>query len=212
MLPVWYENAFVVTAVSVVITLTVTLLFNKIVGWPKILRQQREAERLERERLAAEAQVRDQKIATLESAVASLPGYRAQSLQIQQQLQTADTTILATCQQIQAGVAENQRVLNARLDKLERREKNALREKILREYRLMCSDTLNEMRAWSEMEAHAFFALVRDYEELGGNDYVHSVVLPAVNELEVIPMTDVERLAEMFRRRDQGALRQRDSI
>ncbi len=208
----WYENAFVMTAISVVITLTVTLIFNKVVGWPKILKQQKEAERLEKERLAEEARVRDQKIATLEAAVASLPGYRAQSLQIQQQLQAADTTILATCQQIQAGVTENQRILNARLDKLEKREKNALREKILREYRLMCSDTLNELHAWSEMEAHAFFALVRDYEELGGNDYVHSVVLPAVNELEVIPMTDVERLAEMFRRRDQGALRQRDTI
>ena len=212
MLPVWYENAFVVTAISVVITLTITLLFNKLVSWPKLRKKQREAERLERERLANEDRIRDQKIATLEAAVASLPGYREQSLQIQQQLQAADTTILATCQQIQAGVAESNRILNARLDKLEKREKNALREKILREYRLMCSDTLNEMHAWSEMEAHAFFALVRDYEELGGNDYVHSVVLPAVNELEVIPMTDVERLAEMFRRRDQGALKQRDII
>lgn len=208
----WYENAFVVTAISVVITLTVTLLFNKVVGLPKALRKQREAEQLESERHAEEDRLRDQKIATLEAAVASLPGYREQSLQIQQQLQAADTTILATCQQIQAGVTESNRVLNARLDKLERREKNALREKILREYRLMCSDVLNEMHAWSEMEAHAFFALVRDYEELGGNDYVHSVVLPAVNELEVIPMTDVERLSEMFRRRDQGALKQRDSI
>ena len=208
----WYENALVVTAISVVITLTITLLFNKLIGLPTTLKKQREAERLEQEKLANENKVRDQKIATVEAAVAALPGYRAQGLQIQQQLQAADTTILATCQQIQAGVAENQRLLNARLDKLERREKNALREKILREYRLMCSDALNEMQAWSEMEAHAFFALVKDYEELGGNDYVHSVVLPAVNELEIIPMTDVDRLTEMFRRRDQGAIKQRDTI
>ena len=207
-----WNNPYVVTIITLVITLTMTFIFNQITGLPKKLRKQREAEQLERERLAEENRVRDQKISTLETAVASLPGYREQSLQIQQQLQAADTTILATCQQIQAGVTENQRILNARLDKLEKRERNALREKILREYRLMCSDTLNEMHAWSEMEAHAFFALVRDYEELGGNDYVHSVVLPAVNELEVIPMTDVERLAEMFRRRDQGALKQRDTL
>ena len=208
----WYENTFVVGAISVVISLTVTLLFNKLIGLPKAIKKQKEAERMEKEQLAEEAKERDQKIATLEVAVASLPGYRAQSLQIQQQLQAADTAILATCQQIQAGVAENQKILNARLDKLEKRERNALREKILREYRLMCSDTLNEMHAWSEMEAHAFFALVKDYEDLGGNDYVHSVVLPAVNELEVIPMTDVERLSEMFRRRDQSALKQRDTL
>ena len=208
----WYEHPFVVTAITLVITLTITFIFNMVTGLPKKLRKQRAAEQLEKERQAEENRIRDQKISVLETAVASLPGYRAQSIQIQQQLQTADTTILATCQQIQAGVAESNRILNARLDKLEKREKNAIREKILREYRLMCSDVLNEMHAWSEMEAHAFFALVRDYEELGGNDYVHSVVLPAVNELEVIPMTDVERLAEMFRRRDQGALKQRDSI
>jgi predicted nucleic acid-binding protein len=212
MLPVWYEHPFVVTAITLVITLTITFIFNMVTGLPKKLRKQRAVEQLEKERQAEENRIRDQKISVLETAVASLPGYRAQSIQIQQQLQTADTTILATCQQIQAGVAESTRILNARLDKLEKREKNAIREKILREYRLMCSDALNEMHAWSEMEAHAFFALVRDYEELGGNDYVHSVVLPAVNELEVIPMTDVERLAEMFRRRDQGALKQRDSI
>lgn len=208
----WYEHPFVVTAITLVITLTITFIFNMVTGLPKKLRKQRAAEQLEKERQAEENRIRDQKISVLETAVASLPGYRAQSIQIQQQLQTADTTILASCQQIQAGVAESNRILNARLDKLEKREKNAIREKILREYRLMCSDALNEMHAWSEMEAHAFFALVRDYEELGGNDYVHSVVLPAVNELEVIPMTDVERLAEMFRRRDQGALKQRDSI
>jgi predicted nucleic acid-binding protein len=212
MLPVWYEHPFVVTAITLVITLTITFIFNMVTGLPKKLRKQRAVEQLEKERQAEENRIRDQKISVLETAVASLPGYRAQSIQIQQQLQTADTTILATCQQIQAGVAESNRILNARLDKLEKREKNAIREKILREYRLMCSEALNEMHAWSEMEAHAFFALVKDYEELGGNDYVHSVVLPAVNELEVIPMTDVERLAEMFRRRDQGALKQRDSI
>lgn len=194
----WYENPFVVTAFSVVITLTVTLLFNKLIGVPTAVKKQREAERVEKERLAQEERVRDQKIATLEAAVASLPGYRAQSLQIQQQLQAADTTILATCQQIQAGVAENQRILNARLDKLERREKNALREKLLDEYRLMTSDKLNPSKCWSEMEHHAFFELVRDYEDLGGNDYVHSIVIPEVNELMVIPMSDTVALKKMY--------------
>ena len=50
------------------------------------------------------------------------------------------------------------------------------------------------MLAWSEMEHHAFFELVRDYEDLNGNDYVHSTVIPAVNELSVIPMTDKKAL------------------
>ena len=200
----WYENAFVVTAISVCITLTVTLLFNKIVGLPKTMKKQKEAERLEKERQEKADLLRDQRIAKLEEAVNSLPGYRAQSLQIQQQLQSADTTILATCQQIQTVVAENQRILNARLDKLEKREKNALREKLLDEYRLMTSDKLNPSKCWSEMEHHAFFELVSDYEDLGGNDYVHSIVIPEVNALMVIPMSDTEGLKKMYDMRNSA--------
>ena len=48
------------------------------------------------------------------------------------------------------------------------------------------------------MEHHAFFELVRDYEDLGGNDYVHSTVLPAMNELEVVLMSNKLRLAELM--------------
>ena len=38
------------------------------------------------------------------------------------------------------------------------------------------------------MEAHAFWAMFRDYEELGGNDYVHKIVQPAMNKLKVVPL------------------------
>ena len=137
----------------------------------------------------------------MEQTVGALPGYRAQSLQIQQQLQTSDKDILQMCSTIQQSVLENQKILNRRLDRLEKREKNALRAKILDEYRLFTDDSKNPMLAWSEMEHHAFFELVRDYEDLGGNDFVHSVVLPAVNELNVVSMSDKPALAELMRSR-----------
>lgn len=35
------------------------------------------------------------------------------------------------------------------------------------------------------MEAEAFWGLFRDYEEAGGNGYMHSVVQPAMTELIV---------------------------
>jgi hypothetical protein len=54
------------------------------------------------------------------------------------------------------------------------------------------------MLAWSEMEHHAFFALVHDYEDLHGNDYVHNTVLPAMNELIVIPMSDKPALLQLM--------------
>ena len=183
---------------SVLISLTVTFIFNKVVGIPKELKKQREAEAAKEEKLKLENQARDAKIASLEAAVNALPGYRAQSLQIQQQLQSSDKDILNLCTEIKNGVVDNQKVLNERLDRLEKREKNAIRAKLLDEYRLFTDEAKNPMLAWSEMEHHAFFELVRDYEDLHGNDYVHSTVIPAINELEVIPMSDKTRLLELM--------------
>jgi hypothetical protein len=197
------------TAGSVVLTLTVTLLFNKLVALPKIRREQKEAEEAaiaEREaaqqaeitKLKQGNEIRDAKIAALQAAVDALPSYRSQSLQIQTQLQTTDREILSACEAIKQGVADNQRVLNERLDRLEKREKNAIRQKLLDEHRLFMDKDRNPMHAWTEMEHHAFFRLVEDYEELGGNDYVHSVVLPDMNSLEVIRINDLQRLAELM--------------
>lgn len=183
---------------SVLISLTVTFIFNKVVGIPKELKKQREAEAAKEEKLKLENQARDAKIASLEAAVNALPGYRAQSLQIQQQLQSSDKVILDLCTEIKNGVVDNQKALNERLDRLEKREKNAIRAKLLDEYRLFTDEAKNPMLAWSEMEHHAFFELVRDYEDLHGNDYVHSTVIPAINELEVVPMSDKARLSELM--------------
>lgn len=183
---------------SILLSLTVTLIFNKVVGIPKELKKQREAEAAREEKLKLENQARDAKIASLEAAVNALPEYRAQSLQIQQQLQSSDKDILNLCTEIKNGVVDNQKILNERLDRLEKREKNAIRAKLLDEYRLFTDESKNPMLAWSEMEHHAFFELVRDYEDLHGNDYVHSTVIPAINELEVVPMSDKARLLELM--------------
>jgi hypothetical protein len=48
------------------------------------------------------------------------------------------------------------------------------------------------------MERHAFFELVKDYESLGGNDYVHKVILPAMNTLDVICMDNLEVVKELY--------------
>jgi hypothetical protein len=205
---------------SVVLTLTITLLFNKLVALPNEIKKQRAAEaaahaereatlQAEIDTLRREAEgkeekhkqedcIRDAKIAALQAAVDALPSYRAQSLQIQTQLQTTDREILAACTAIQQGVADNQRILNERLDRLEKREKNSIRQKLLDEHRLFTDRERNPMHAWTEMEHHAFFKLVEDYEDLGGNDYVHSDVLPDMNSLEVIRMHDLPRLAELM--------------
>jgi low affinity Fe/Cu permease len=196
-MPSWLLT--IITSIgTIVLTLTVTLVFNKLVGLPKELKKQREAEKAREERLKQENQARDAKIATLENAVNALPSYRAQSLSIQAQLQNTDKEILAACTDIKNSVLENQKILNERLDRLEKREKNSIRAKLLDEYRLFTDETKNPLLAWTEMEHHAFFKLVEDYEDLGGNDYVHSDVLPAMNKLAVIKMDDKQALVKLM--------------
>jgi multidrug efflux pump subunit AcrA (membrane-fusion protein) len=200
------------TAGTILLTLIITAVFNKMVGLPKELKKQRAAEAAaqaardaaEQEKEAQRAQAdadRDAKIAALEAAVNALPSYRAQSLQIQSQLQTTDLEILSALSDIKSGIKENQNILTSRLDRLEDREKNAIRAKLLDEYRLFTDEHKNPMRAWSEMEHHAFFKLVKDYEDLDGNDYVHDEVLPAMNRLEVIPMSNKEKLLDLMQSR-----------
>lgn len=193
----WLMNVLA-TAGTLVLSLTVTLIFNKIVGIPKELKAREKATLVKEEQHKKDDCARDARIATLETAVNALPGYRAQSLQIQNQLQEVDQQILDTLDNINEGIIANRTALNERLDRLERREKNALRQKILQEHRIFTDDNMNPMRAWTEMEHHSFFELVRDYEELGGNDYVHSEVLPAMNRLRVIPMSDRNALFDLM--------------
>lgn len=172
---------------SVLLTLTVTLIFNKIVAIPKEVRQQRAKERAEKEQLKKDNKSHSAEITELQESV--------------ENLKCADVDILALCEEIRLNVLENKNTLNERLDRLEKREKNALRQKILQEYRLFTDDSMNPMKAWTEMEHHSFFELVRDYEDLGGNDYVHSEVLPAMNRLRVISMTDRNTLYELMNSR-----------
>ena len=197
------------TAGMLVLSLAVTFLFNKLVGIPAELRRQREAEaeaqrtQDEAERLREEQHQqadaeRDSRIDSLQEAVDALPTYRAQSLQIQAQLQNTDQEILNNLVEIKDNMLTNRAILNERLDRLEKREKNALRQKILQEHRLFTDKSMNPMQAWTEMEHHSFFELVHDYEDLNGNDYVHSEVLPDMNKLRVIPMSDRITLYELM--------------
>jgi uncharacterized membrane protein YcgQ (UPF0703/DUF1980 family) len=139
--------AIVTTICTVFVSLLVTLIFNKVVGLPKELKKQREIERMEKEKLREENAERDRRLKVLEEAVNKYPAYREQSLQIQQQLKQSDVNILEVCETIKNNVILNGERMEARLSSLEKREKNALREKILDLYRKFTDDVLNPMFA-----------------------------------------------------------------
>ena len=76
---------------------------------------------------------RDKKLAALEES--------------DQELKEADKDILDLCREIQADVKQNRIEVIAKLERLENREKNALRAKILDEYRLYTDESRNPMLA-----------------------------------------------------------------
>ena len=191
----------IVAAVTCLASLLVTFIFNKVAGIPKELKKQREADRKRVANLEETIEKMEERLAKVEEAVGHYPEYRAQSLQIQNQLEQKDNHILEVCDSIKDAVIANGENLDKRLDALERRERNSLRAKILDEYRLYTDERKNPKQAWTEMEHHSFFKLVEDYESLGGNDYVHSTVLPAMNELDVISMSDSDKLKELYQSR-----------
>ena len=191
----------IVAAVTCLASLLVTFIFNKVAGIPKDLKKQREADRKRIANIEETIEKMEERLAKVEEAVGHYPEYRAQSLQIQSQLKQADNHILEVCDSIKSAVIANGENLDKRLDDLERRERNSLRAKILDEYRLYTDERKNPKQAWTEMEHHSFFKLVEDYESLGGNDYVHSTVLPAMNELDVISMSDSDKLKELYQSR-----------
>lgn len=176
---------------SILLSLTVTFLFNYFVGLPKKLRSEKEQEKKIINNLIL-------RVDKLENVVDNLPKYREQSLKIQEELKQADVSVVDLCKTIKDDVIQNRKEVLCKLERLEEREKNALRAKILEEHRLYTDESKNPTRSWSEMEEHSFRKLVEDYEALGGNDYVHDIVIPDMNRLYVIPMSNVFKLKELY--------------
>ena len=218
-------TAIITTACTVAASLLVTYIFNKVSGLPKRIADEKKARE---DRIAAIeetaatnkteilseiqsvkteltqnfdtfANAMTARVEAVEEAVSHYPEYRAQSLQIQGQLQQADKSILEVCTAIKDDVVANRAMLDSRLKSLENREKNALRDKIYAHWRNFTNINLNPRQAWTDMEQHTFNELVKDYESLGGNDYVHKVIIPEMSRLTVIPyMDNLDAVKELF--------------
>ena len=172
---------------------------------PNVLKAQKEAEQKAQEAKAeAEAKYKQDielRLCKAETAINALPGYREQSFKIQAELRAEQSAIVKLCTDMKDTIENMDARLVLTQKQANEREKNDLRQKLISEYRLFTSLTKNPMRAWSEMEYKAFMSQVHDYEGLGGNDYIHKTVLPAMNELEIISMDDEARLAELMESR-----------
>lgn len=122
---------------------------------------------------------KDEQLKTALDAVSKCPEYRAQSLRVQKELQT-EIDVLRSAQ------SEQIERLKKMEDDTTRRERNRLRDRLLQSYRYYTDPACNPAGAWNSMEAEAFWEMFSDYEDVGGDGYIHSVVQPAMNLLKIV--------------------------
>lgn len=129
-------------------------------------------------RIAAE-KVRDANIQEALSAVRKYPEYRQQSIKIQELLE-------GEIQELRVMIQEDKERLARMEEQDRRRECNKLRDILLQNYRYYTNKERNPSQTWTQMEAEAFWELFGDYEELGGDGYMHTVVQPEMQSLTVV--------------------------
>lgn len=102
-------------------------------------------------------------------------------------------------------ILKTQKILAEKQENFEAENKahnlNKLRDRLIQSYRYYTSEEKNPLKAWSEMEQEAFNNLFEDYETLGGNGFMHSTVAPAMSALEVISMSNQDKITELMKSR-----------
>ena len=77
-----------------------------------------------------------------------------------------------------------------RLEEIEeqnkKRECSKLRDMLLQNYRYYTNKCQNPSQSWTRMESEAFWELFKEYEEAGGNGYMHTVVQPEMERLLIV--------------------------
>lgn len=140
---------------------------------------------------------RDEKIEKALAETNKYPTYRQQSINIQHGLETRLDNIesnMATRFAQQSTIIEE---MMSRLIKMEendvRRERNKIRDRLLQSYRYYTDPEKTPHHSWTLMESEAFWEMFKDYEDAGGNGFMHSVVQPEMEKLTVIDADVIHR-------------------
>lgn len=131
--------------------------------------------------------IRDTQLKEALDAVHKYPEYRKQSIAIQDKLEDE-------IQMLRTSLDNYMRRLDKIEDNNNRRARNRLRDTLLQNYRYYANKERNPSQSWTRMESEAFWELFRDYEDAGGNGYMHTEVLPAMQRLTIVDvgiMTDI---------------------
>lgn len=134
----------------------------------------------EDEIMRAEAEKRrDAKIEEALEAVRRYPEYRRQSVEIQKDLNSKISNLASSLNDTRERLEEIE-------ETTKRRERNKIRDRLLQNHRYYTSKATNPAQSWTEMEADAFWELFKEYEEQGGDGYMHTDVMPDMQLLTVV--------------------------
>lgn len=134
---------------------------------------------------------KDEKLKQALDAVSKYPEYRQQSIEIQEKLENE-------MQEIRNAIKEHTERLIRMENDSKKRELNTLSDRLMQSYRYYTDKIKNPLQAWTEMEATAFWNLFADYEEMGGDGYMHTIVQPAMQMLSVIQINDHDSVSELM--------------
>ena len=76
-----------------------------------------------------------------------------------------------------------------------------MRETLLQAHRYYTSPSTNVMKAWTEMEKHAFDEQYDVYISNKGNSYVENTVKPEMDKLRVVSLDDYDAMSELMESR-----------
>lgn len=137
---------------------------------------------------------RDEQLKEVLDAVNKYPSYRQQSIEVQKELQGGIDKLTIAVEKI-----------GKRQDEIEaernQRKLNELRDKLMQMHHVYTMPDRNPMLAWTELEKESFTNIFKDYEKLGGNGHMHSVVRPDMDKLRVIPMHENAEIVKLMQSR-----------
>lgn len=145
----------------------------------KEIKKYNDAKIAERQQKVEEEKERNKKIDDSYNITQKYTAYHQESIQIRDNLE----------KEIQE-LRDDFKTIMDRLNEIEeqnkKRECSKIRDMLLQHYRYYTSETQNPSKSWTRMEAEAFWELFREYEEAGGDGYMHTEVQPAMERLLVI--------------------------
>lgn len=132
--------------------------------------------------LQSKWQLEQQKDEELKTAIKSMKTFDSYHNEIATTVNNFQTQL----NDLKANVQNTNECLLQLKNDMDKRARNDLREKLLKEYRYYTDHDKNPTQSWKHMESEAFWALFKDYEDAGGDGFVHTIVQPAMNLLSII--------------------------